>query len=53
MSDIMQILFVRNKRPTQAMIDLAEEHGITLITTSYSMFRASGLLFSHGLKPVY
>jgi predicted transcriptional regulator len=53
MSDIMQILFVRNKRPTQGMIDLAKEHGITIITTGYSMFRASGLLFSHGLKPVY
>ncbi len=53
MSDILQILFVRNKRPTKAMIDLAEEHGITIITTPYSMFRSSGLLFKHGLKPVY
>ena len=53
MSDILQILFVRNKRPTKTMIDLAKEHNITVITTPYSMFRASGLLFSHGLKPVY
>ncbi|MDD2296487.1 MAG: DRTGG domain-containing protein [Sphaerochaetaceae bacterium] len=53
MSDILQILFVRNKQPTKTMIDLAIEHEITIITTPYSMFRASGLLFNHGLKPVY
>jgi hypothetical protein len=35
------------------MIDLATEHGIIIITTGYSMFRASGLLFSAGLEPVY
>lgn len=53
MSDILQILFVRNKQPTKTMIDLAIEHEITIITTPYSMFRASGSLFNHGLKPVY
>lgn len=53
MSDILQILFVRNKKPTKTMIDLAKEHGITIITTPYSMFRASGLLFGKGLQPVY
>jgi predicted transcriptional regulator len=53
MSDILQILFVRNKRPTKSMIDLAVEHGITIITTPYSMFKASGLLFKSGLEPVY
>ncbi|MDD3822158.1 MAG: DRTGG domain-containing protein [Sphaerochaetaceae bacterium] len=53
MSDILQILFVRNKRPTKTMLDLAHEHGITVITTPYSMFRSSGLLFKNGLDPVY
>jgi|SRR5690554_2912015 len=53
MADISQILFVRNKRPSKEMIDLAREHSITLISTPYSMFRTSGLLFSNGLKPVY
>src|SRR5690554_3933159 len=53
MSDILQILFVRNKKPNKTMIDLATEHGITLITTPYSMFKTSGLLFSKGLEPVY
>ncbi len=53
MSDIRQILFVRNKVPTETMIQMAREHDITLITTKYSMFKTSGLLFSSGLKPVY
>ncbi len=53
MSDILQILFVRNKKPTKTMIDLAKEHGITIITTPYSMFRSSGLLFGKGLQSVY
>ena len=53
MSDIRQILFVRNKVPTKTMIQMAQEHGITIITTKFSMFKASGLLFSSGLEPVY
>ncbi|NCB01023.1 MAG: hypothetical protein EOM67_02515 [Spirochaetia bacterium] len=53
MSDIRQILFVRNKLPTKTMIQMAQEHNITIITTKYSMFKASGLLFSSGLAPVY
>ncbi|MHC1693032.1 MAG: DRTGG domain-containing protein [Sphaerochaetaceae bacterium] len=53
MSDICQILFVRNKKPTQTMIDLAIEQGITIIVTPYSMFKSSGLLFQKGLDPVY
>jgi len=53
MSDITQILFVRDKKPTKDMISLADELGITLITTPYSMFRSSGLLYSAGLRSVY
>jgi predicted transcriptional regulator len=53
MSDITQILFVRGKRPTQNMTELASENGIVLMTTPYSMFRASYLLHKNGLKPVY
>ncbi|MDA3835863.1 MAG: DRTGG domain-containing protein [Spirochaetales bacterium] len=53
MSDIMQILFVRGKMPTPKMIELAEENGIVLMTTPYSMFKSSYLLYKNGLKPVY
>ena len=53
MSDISQILFVRGKVPTPQMVSLAEENDIVLMTTKYSMFRASYLLHHAGLNPVY
>ena len=53
MSDISNILLVRNKRPSQTMIDMAKELNISLSYTPYSLFKASGLLFAKGLKPVY
>ena len=34
MMDMICIVFVRNKRPTGEMIDLAMEHGIVLLSTS-------------------
>ena len=53
MGDICHILFVRGKRPSEKMIELAEEQHIVLMSTSYSMFKASGLLWAAGLSPVY
>ncbi len=53
MADIYHILFVRGKRPGDKMIQLAEEQQIVLLSTSYSMFKTSGLLWSAGLSPVY
>jgi predicted transcriptional regulator len=53
MSDIQQILFVRNKVPTKTMLDLANAQGITVIVTAYSMFKSSGLLYAKGLQPIY
>lgn len=53
MSDIDYILFVRDKLVTPEMKKLAEEIGITLITSPGSMFRVSGVLYGAGLKPIY
>lgn len=53
MADVRFIVFVRNKKATGEMIALAQEHGICLMESPFTMFRASGLLFSAGLKPVY
>ncbi len=53
MADIQAILFVRNKTVSEDMIRLAEDNGIVLIESPYTMFRASGLLYSNGVKPVY
>ncbi len=53
MSDINCVIFVRNKKVSNEMVDLADEHGIALIECAYSMFKTCGLLMSKGLKPIY
>ena len=53
MSDIPCIIFVRGKKVPQAVRQLASDNAITLISTPFSMFRASGLLFEAGLKPIF
>jgi predicted transcriptional regulator len=53
MSEISNIIFVRKKKATPEMIQLAEENDMILIECDYSMFKASGLLYTAGLKPVY
>ncbi len=49
MMDIVCIVFVRGKKPDEAMIALAEESGIVLLTTGHRMFSACGLLYEKGL----
>jgi len=53
MADICNILLVRGKQPTDKMIELAEDLGITLMSTRFSMYRAAGVLYQAGLKPVF
>lgn len=53
MADVSYIVFVRNKKANPEMLELAKEHGICILESPYTMFRASGLLFNAGLKPVY
>ena len=53
MSDLKYILIVRDKKVTMDMIELAEDNDMTIITTEFSMFKTSGLLYNAGLKPVY
>ncbi|MFV0591349.1 MAG: hypothetical protein ACK5M7_08195 [Draconibacterium sp.] len=53
MADIEVVLLSRNKRATPEMIDLANETGLVLLETPYSIFRAGGILFEAGLLPVY
>ncbi|HPE75809.1 MAG TPA: hypothetical protein PLC80_06955 [Draconibacterium sp.] len=53
MADVPVVLLCRNKKATAEMIDLADEIGIILIETPFSIFRASGVLYQNGLKPLY
>lgn len=49
MMDIICICFVRGKEPDDAMVELAKERGIALMTTKMRMFTACGVLYEKGL----
>lgn len=53
MSDIQGVVIVRNKAVSPEMIDLARENDIVLFACKVSMFKASGLLYEKGLKPLF
>lgn len=50
MMDIICIVFVRDKRPDEDMIELAKERGIAILSTGHRMFGACGILYSKGLR---
>lgn len=50
MMDIVGIVFVRSKKPDDAMIELANERELPLLCTGHRMFSACGLLYEKGLR---
>ena len=50
MMDMMCIVFVRAKRPSEEMIRLAERAGIVLMSTETRMYEACGNLYVNGLN---
>ncbi|HJH60531.1 MAG TPA: hypothetical protein IAD13_04395 [Bacteroidetes bacterium] len=53
MGNLDVIIFVRKKKPTPEMIELAKDNDMVLIECDYSMFKTSGILYSNGMLPVY
>ncbi len=53
MADIHVILLARGKQATPDMIELANENGLVLLETSFSIYKASGILYLNGLKAVF
>ena len=49
MMDMVCIVFVRSKQPSEEMISLARESGIVLLATDLRLYEACGLLYSNGL----
>jgi predicted transcriptional regulator len=49
MMDILCVVLVRGKKPDASMKEMARERGIILLSTEYSMFTASGILYEAGL----
>lgn len=48
--DVSAIVFVRGKKPTADIVDMAIEHDIVLLTTDYTLFEACGKLYQAGLR---
>jgi hypothetical protein len=48
--DIKGIIFVRGKRPTMDMIDMAEDANVVLAGTKLPMFLACGRIYEGGLR---
>ena len=49
MMDMVCIVFVRSKKPSEEMIKLAEASGMILLTTDKRMYDACGILYANGL----
>ena len=49
MMDMVCIVIVRSKRPTPAMVQMAEADGIVVMATSKRMYEACGMLYANGL----
>jgi predicted transcriptional regulator len=49
MMDMVCVVFVRSKQPTEEMVELANESGIVLMSTKMRMYNACGKLYSSGL----
>lgn len=52
MLDMHCIVFVRGKKPVDEVLALAEQKGLTVLSTQYGMFTASGLLYRAGIRGV-
>ena len=49
MMDMVCIVFVRSKMPSEEMLDLARESGIVIMSTDMTLYNSCGLLYSNGL----
>ena len=49
MMDMVCIVFVRDKAPSEDMIELAQECGIVVMSTALRAYDACGILYSKGL----
>lgn len=53
MAEISYILFVRGKKITPDMLEVAHENNMILMETDHSMYHTVGELYCNGLLPVF
>ena len=49
MMDMVCIIFVRSKTPTEEMIQLARDNGIVIMQCDKRLYEACGIIYSNGL----
>ena len=49
MMDMVCIVFVRSKEPTEEMLKLAQDNGIVVLSTDKTLYESCGILYSNGL----
>ena len=49
MMDMVCIIFVRSKTPTEEMLNLARDNGIVVMCTDKRLYEACGIIYSNGL----
>ncbi|KGG81197.1 DRTGG domain-containing protein [Caloranaerobacter azorensis] len=52
MIDLHAIVFVRGKKPSKEIIEMAKLHNITILLTDYTLYTACGKLYEKGLKGI-
>lgn len=53
MSDINTLILARNKKASNEMIELANENGINIIESEWTVFKISGELYKNGVKAIF
>jgi len=49
MLDVLCVAFVRGKKPDAEVCELAEKCGITIMSCTYTLYEACGMLYKAGL----
>lgn len=50
MLDIRCVVFVRGKQPAGEILELAKENGVAVLSTDFTLYIASGVLYENGLR---
>jgi len=51
-AEVVAVILIRDKKPTQEMASLARKHGLPVLSTPFTMFSSCGRLFNKGLRGV-
>ena len=49
MMDMVCIVIVRSKEPTEEMLQLARDNGIVILSTDKTLYESCGILYANGL----